>query len=97
VPNPQTVSFARLQKARDTVVAGLAVDELPVVVVRIERLEGAAVAGRSFPEIHIEHGFPCLGMDLRRFGHDAVQVQENAVKVFNVHQDASFRLNAVQV
>jgi hypothetical protein len=36
-------------------------------------------------------------MDLRRFGHDAVQVQENAVKVFNVHQDASFRLNAVQI
>ncbi len=70
---------ARLQERLDALVARLAVDVLVVVVTRIEWNELLSAVLSPLLQVGVEHLLPGGGVDLRRLGEDAVQVEEACV------------------
>ena len=79
--------LARLQKRSDAVVTRLPVDEAPVIGNDIERHESFARAGGALPEKFIEQFFPRCGVHARRFGQDAVEIEQNGIVIAGGKRD----------
>ena len=79
-PTARQVDAAGAQESLHAVIARLAVDVIMIIAFDGEFLERNAAVPRPVPQEFVEHRFPGRGVEGRRVGDDAVQIEQPGVE-----------------